>query len=417
LTHPSRYGLLGLPLAFLALPLYVSLPAYYASEYGMALSTLGALLLFARFIDAALDPLIGRWSDGWLRPGRVGPIVMVAAVVMFVAFAGLFFPPGLKGAALVAWAAVMLVLGYIAFSVVSVTHQAWGARLGGNAVQQTRLVAWREGLALVGVLMASVLISQVGWGITTATLAVFLALGLWSLLASPLPANANYAEPVRWGLPWRTPAFRKLLLVYAVNGIAAAVPATVLLFFVRDRLQAPQYEALFLVAYFAAAAASMPLWLRLVARLGQARAWLLGMALAVVSFVWAALLGQGDVAAFVAICLATGVAAGADLAIPGAMLTRVVQTAGLAGRAEGAFFGWWNAATKLNLALAAGLALPLLQVLGYQEGVQNAASAHALSFVYALVPCTLKLLAMLLLWWLWVRPYPHVITTPSELMP
>jgi Na+/melibiose symporter-like transporter len=246
---------------------------------------------------------------------------------------------------------------------------------------------------------------------------VFLALGLWSLLASPLPANANYAEPVRWGLPWRTPAFRKLLLVYAVNGIAAAVPATVLLFFVRDRLQAPQYEALFLVAYFAAAAASMPLWLRLVARLGQARAWLLGMALAVVSFVWAALLGQGDVAAFVAICLATGVAAGADLAIPGAMLTRVVQTAGLAGRAEGAFFGWWNAATKLNLALAAGLALPLLQVLGYQEGVQNAASAHALSFVYALVPCTLKLLAMLLLWWLWVRPYPHVITTPSELMP
>jgi Na+/melibiose symporter-like transporter len=119
----------------------------------------------------------------------------------------------------------------------------------------------------------------------------------------------------------------------------------------------------------------------------------------------------------VAICLATGVAAGADLAIPGAMLTRVVQTAGLAGRAEGAFFGWWNAATKLNLALAAGLALPLLQVLGYQEGVQNAASAHALSFVYALVPCTLKLLAMLLLWWLWVRPYPHVITTPSELMP
>lgn len=413
MSHPSRYGLLGLPLAFLALPLYVSLPAHYASEYGMQLGTLGALLLFARFVDAALDPLIGRWSDGWLRPGRVGPIVLVAALLMFMAFAALFFPPGLKGAALVAWAAVMLVLGYIAFSVVSVTHQAWGARLGGTALQQTRLVAWREGLALVGVLVASVLISQVGWGVTTATLAVALVLGLWSLLTSPLPAHANHAEPVRWGLPWRTPGFRKLLLVYAVNGIAAAVPATVLLFFVRDRLQTPQYEALYLVAYFAAAAASMPLWLRLVARLGQARAWLIGMALAVVSFIWAALLGQGDAAAFVVICLATGVAAGADLAIPGAMLTRVVQNAGLAGRAEGAFFGWWNAATKLNLAIAAGLALPLLQGLGYTEGLQNASSAQALSIVYALLPCALKLLAMGLLWWLWVRTPP--VLTPITL--
>jgi Na+/melibiose symporter-like transporter len=254
------------------------------------------------------------------------------------------------------------------------------------------------------VLLASVLISEAGWGLTTVVLALALMLGLQQLLASPLPAHGLHTQPVRWALPWRTPAFRRLLLVYAVNGIAAAVPATVLLFFVRDRLQAPQLEALFLVAYFLAAAASMPLWLRAVARWGQAHSWLLGMGLAVISFVWAALLQGGDTAAFVAICIATGVAAGADLAIPGAMLTRVVQQAGLAGRAEGAFFGWWNAATKLNLALAAGLALPLLQLLGYQQGLQSEASLQALSAVYALLPCALKLIAMALLWQLWLRP-------------
>lgn len=393
-----RYGWLGLPLAFVALPLYVSLPAHYAQAYGVPLAQLGLLLLLARLIDAALDPLIGRWADGWLSRRRLLPWVLgSAAVAMLAAFAGLFFPLFTAGTPLLAWAALMLVLGYTAYSVLTVSHQAWGARLGGNALVQTRIVAWREGCALVGVLTASVLISVAGWGVTTAVLALSLTLGVVLLLGLGAPA-ARATEPARWALAWRTPAFRRLLAVFALNGIAAAIPATVLLFYVRDRLQAPQHEALFLVAYFLAAACSMPLWLRLVARLGQAKAWLLGMGLAVASFVWAGLLGTGDVPAFALVCLASGVAVGADLAIPAAMLTRVVQGAGLAGRAEGAFFGWWNGVSKLNLALAAGLALPLLQALGYREGARDEASLQALAAVYALLPCLLKLGAMALLW-------------------
>ena len=37
------YGLLGLLLAFAALPLYVILPNYYAREFGMSLGLLGAI--------------------------------------------------------------------------------------------------------------------------------------------------------------------------------------------------------------------------------------------------------------------------------------------------------------------------------------------------------------------------------------
>lgn len=395
--HPWRYGLLGLPLAFVALPLYVSLPAHYAREHGVALGLLGLLLLAARCVDALADPWIGRFTDRWLRRRRVAPVLIGAAVLMAAAFAGLFFPPRLAGGALLAWAGALLVLGYLAYSVLMISHQAWGARLGGNPLQQTRLVAWREGLALAGVLVASVLTSRDEWGLTAALLVLGLAAGLATLLRSTLPGPVEAQVP-RWSLAWRTPGFRRLLAVYALNGIAAAVPATLLLFFVRDRLQAPEWEAGFLLAYFCAAALSLPLWLRAVARWGQARAWALGMVLAVLGFVGAFFLGTGERLAFLAICAATGAAGGADLAIPGAMLTRVIQRAGLAGRAEGAFFGWWTATTKLNLALAAGLALPLLQALGYQEGLRTADSLRALSFTYALLPCALKLLALCLLW-------------------
>ena len=37
-----RYGALGLPLAFVALPLYVTLPDHYARQFGVPLATLGA---------------------------------------------------------------------------------------------------------------------------------------------------------------------------------------------------------------------------------------------------------------------------------------------------------------------------------------------------------------------------------------
>ena len=59
------YGALGLPLAFVALPLYVVLPNHYASEFGVSLAVLGTLLLGARLLDALVDPWIGRWADAW----------------------------------------------------------------------------------------------------------------------------------------------------------------------------------------------------------------------------------------------------------------------------------------------------------------------------------------------------------------
>ena len=396
-----RYGALGFALAFVALPLYVTLPAHYAQQYGVPLAMLGAVLLLARTLDALVDPWIGRRCDVWLNrePGRLLGWMAVAALLLGGGFTALFFPPLRGSSALLAWCALWLVVTYLGYSLLSVLHQAWGARLGGDAVQQTRIVAWREGFALAGVICASILPALFGLAITAGVLALALVVGLALLRLVP-----RMQPPTQPPTVWRVPAFRRLLAVYVLNGIAAAIPATLLLFFVRDRLQTPGLEGLYLGAYFVAAALSLPLWLRAVARLGQARAWGLGMLLALLAFGWAAALGAGDRIAFTLVCLASGAALGADLAIPGAMLSLVVQQAGLAGRAEGAFFGWWNAANKLNLALAAGLALPLLQWLGYAPGQRDDAALQALTLAYCVLPCLLKLSAAALLYLFQIRP-------------
>jgi len=420
--HGLAYGALGLPLAFVALPLYVLLPNHYARSFDTPLAALGLVLLAVRLFDALVDPPIGRMGDRVFARSlhdvlRLGAL---AALALALGLWGLLFPPsavtGAGTAAVLAWLALGLAWTSTAYSVLAVTHQAWGARLGGTEAQRSRVVAWREALALAGVLLAAVLPGTAGLEATVGVFALTLALGWWAWTRArrPSPATPTAADRGLDASPWREPRFRRLLAVFVVNGIASAIPATLVLFFVQDRLQAsPAMEPAFLGVYFLAAALSMPLWVRAVGRWGLARTWLVGMALAIVTFIGAATLEAGDAWAFLLVCALSGVALGTDLALPGALLTGLIADLGARGRREGAFFGWWSLAAKLNLALAAGLALPLLAWLGYTPGSRDEAALHTLTLAYCVLPCGLKALAAWLLHRLWMRSDP-VLRTPAR---
>ncbi|MES2951920.1 MAG: MFS transporter [Pseudomonadota bacterium] len=411
-----RYGLMGLPLAFVALPLYVLLPNHYARSFGVPLAILGVLLLVARLFDAIIDPLLGRWSDRLFA--RSPAVVLrwggVAACVLASGFVALFFPPVRSLQALLAWAAIALAVTYAAFSALSVMHQSWGAMLGGDEARRSRVVAWREGLGLVGIVLASISPVALGFPATTALFFIALLVAWLAWRTAPQPAAALagatgqrvQGTPVQPGLdlPFTRPAFRALLAVFVVNGIASAVPATLLLFFVQDRLQAAaSWEPLFLGSYFVCAALAIPLWLRLARHIGLARAWGVGMLLAIAVFVFALGLGAGDNTAFLLVCALSGAALGTDLVLPSALLAGTIADSGDRGRAEGAYFGWWNFASKFNLALAAGVALPALATLGYVPGTRDPQALHTLSLAYCLLPCALKLLAAALLYFLILR--------------
>ena len=403
------YGLLGLPLAFVALPLYVILPNYYAKEFGVPLAILGAILLGARLFDAFIDPLLGRLSDQLFKrsANAVLQAGVLAAVVLAIGFALLFFPQVTAPSALIVWASVMLMVTYAAYSFLSVSHQSWGAMLGGNEAERSRIVAWREALGLVGVVMASVTPVALGMPATTAIFFVALMVGwlAWTQAVQPVTQKDAPLLPGAIWLPFKHSNFKRLLLVFMLNGTASAVPATLVLFFIQDRLQAPSsMEPLFLGSYFLAAALSIPLWLAIVKRIGLAKAWLCGMGLAIAVFSWATQVDSGQTTAFLIICALSGVALGTDLALPGAMLAGVIQGNGDSGKAEGAYFGWWNFAIKLNLALAAGLALPLLGIFGYAPGVRSPEALSALVIAYCVLPCVLKLAAGAALYFFIIKP-------------
>ena len=189
-----RYGAMGYPLAFVALPLYVLLPNHYAVVLGAPLAGLGAVLLGTRAVDAVMDPWIGRVCDrGFERSAHwVWALAAVSAVLMWLGLWALLFPPEAVRVAgtgaLLAWATGGLFVTSTAFSVATVAHQSWGARLGGNEAQRARVVAWREALGLLGVVTASILPSLAGLPALMGVFAAALVLGLWAWRWATPPA-------------------------------------------------------------------------------------------------------------------------------------------------------------------------------------------------------------------------------------
>lgn len=408
------YATLALPLACAALPMYVLLPALYGNQQGLSLSLLGAVLLLARCADAVADPLIG-WASDRLQQPRT--LICVGMLLLTTGMALAFNPPT-GSAQHWHWLALALVPLYAGYSLASINYFSWGAQLHTRIEGHTRVTSMREALGLFGVIIASTL-PMVLNETSTATmprysvaLAVLFLIGtVIALRYAPPPTqhrqavhedalqaahicSTQYADATttnagrHW--PLRHPAVRGLFAAFIVNGIASALPATLVLFFVGDVLQLHASTGIFLSAYFLAGACSLPMWQRIARRVGAARAWQWSMLLSIPAFSGAWLLGAGDQFGYLVVCVLSGLMLGADLALPPALLAHLIQTHHDQAQTN-AYFGWWTFVTKLNLALAAGLSLPLLQWLGYIPSSQE--HIAPLRMAYCFWPCVLKLLA------------------------
>lgn len=391
---PARLALAGfpgLPLAMLALPVYVHLPAVYAGELGMALAGLGLILLCTRLLDTVLDPLLGRWQD------RLAPALLRAGhtLALGAAVAGFFWMLHPHAGGSLSWQLVAsLLLVYLAHGWLGIALMRYGAALWPTAAGRARVVAWREGWGVVGVLLAAALPAWWAQGSSMLAslqqfywvwlMAVAGGLAAWWLAPALPPASPVADAEVPW---WRDAALRQTGAVLLLNALAMAIPATLLHFYVADVLAAPAQTGRFLLLYFAAAIVSLPGWVWLADRIGKAAAWRGGMLLALAGFVPVAALGQGDVAGFMWVCAVTGVALGADLALASALVADALGTQVQAR--GGVVFGAVSMLNKLALALAAGVALPLAAWSGYQPG----GPTGGLVWLYAGLPALFKLAA------------------------
>jgi len=411
------YGLPGLALAMPTIPVFVFLPTLYAETVGLSLAAVGAVLLAARLVDGVTDPVVGWLSDRVAtRWGRRKPWIALGGLLAAPALLMLFMPPEGAGVGhLLGWS----ILLYVGWTLVNVPYTAWGAELSGDYNERARLTGWREGLMIVGILVAGampVLATALGLGesaglVMIAAAAIVLGtpaitLLLWRVPEVPLPAGRPRAPASLWrqarDVLGNRP-FLRLLAAWVLNGMASGLPAALFPLYLQHGLGVDQgtRDALIL-AYFLAAVVAIPGWLWLGRRWSKHRAWAAAMALACVSFIWVPLLGPGDVAPFLVICLLTGAALGADLSLPPAMQADVIDLDALrtGRRREGVFFALWGMGTKGALALAVGLAFPVLGWVGFDARAESndAVALATLAGLYAVAPVVLKLGVLALVW-------------------
>jgi Na+/melibiose symporter-like transporter len=380
--HFLAYGLFALPLAMVALPLYLMLPNFYGQTLGVNLSLLGGILFLSRLADAACDPFIGRVVDKFAHYQRwmVGASVLLCAGMII-----LFLPTQSDTSGVMLYLAAGLVFVYAGFSVGTIAYYALGTQMARSTTQRTQLSAQRELFGLVGILLASFMPYVLGS--YTAYTGFFIACILLACIAlyrTQRVERISAQGTTSWAHVLSNNVFKKWLAIQALCGLSASVSATLMLFYISDVIQKSDWAPAYLVMYFLSAAISTWLWTQVAIHIGKPKAWCLGVVLSVIFFSATFFLGANNAIAFMMVCVLTGLTLGADLVLPPAFVADVI---GDDQTLSGQYFGVWTALNKICLAVGS-LALPLWMWLG-----DHMASTQALVCIYVGLPVLLRIIA------------------------
>lgn len=401
-----QYGVLAAPVAFAGFPLYVLAPDFYATHHGVSLSALGLILLCLRAFDAVQDPFIGTMSDRF--SATVLPLMLACAALLVASIYALFNPIGQNA---IWWFSGCMLMAVTAYSILSINLNTLGALWTKNKDEQTRIAGAREAFGLAGLLLAVTMPGILSKFLPaeeiflwfSIILGVLMMLALWAFSQWFAHKPQAIRQPDKQKFIWATlrslpVATRRLYMVYGLSVLASSIPAVLVIFFIRDHLNAESYTGLFLLLYFLSGALAMPLWKKLSIKYGKHSAWLMSIVLAVASFVWAIFLDAGDVWQYAIICIASGMALGGDLALPPSILADHIHENGSESSAA-TQFSILALLTKAGLAAGSAITLPLLDAAGFVPATSNDAFALAsLSMAYALIPCLIKLASAYLLY-------------------
>jgi len=398
-----RYGWLGFALAMLGIPLYVYLPTYYAQQSALSYSAVGAALLLARSLDVITDPLIGWWSDRLQAKISRSWQIALSSLVLAIGVYQLWLPD-LKTLGM-GYLFIWSFITYLAWTWMSIPYLALAAEISQNHHTKTQLSGSREGFAIVGVIMVLLLpllsgLSAQSFDFYSLLFILFLIVlfsgSIWLINIPTLPIqNSQPIAPwiILKNLKQNHPRSFSIMPSYFLNNLANSLPATLFLIFVSDYLQLESQTGLFLMTYFLAGLVALPLWIKLAKRIGKQTTWKISMLLASVSFIGVFGLQPGDSTGFLIVSILTGFSLGIDVAMPASIQSDITQEVTQKDTpATGLLFGLWGMLTKLALALAVGLAFPILDWSASLDQ-QNT----ALLWLYAGLPILLKLMAWKLL--------------------
>ena len=408
-VHFFQYGILALPLAFAGLPLYLHIPDYYIRDMGLSLGAVGIMLMVLRLLDTVQDPVLGYLSDRWAM--RRSVFVYAGSCALLLGMGALLIGPPSMVQPLF-WLGGAMMLASLGLSAISINLNMIGGLWYQDSATRVRLSSWREASGLIGLLLAAILppVLQRFYSPSESFDVLFFIFSVLFLTSfycffrtlKSIPQDhiifKENHERRFFFLPTVFLYEKKFYLICFLTHLAASFPAVLFLFFARDYLQAGSYSGLFLILYFLSGVLFMPVWSKIARTTCAPNAWLISMGIACLSFIWAFLLSPGDIVLFAIICILSGLALGADLALPPVILAEKIS-GHHAEAAASQNYALLNLMPKLALAMASGIAFLVLAYASFIPGeVNTTQSLFWLTLLYALLPSCIKAIAALILW-------------------
>jgi Na+/melibiose symporter-like transporter len=299
---------------------------------------------------------------------------------------------------------------------VSIPYAAWGAELSSDYHERSRITGAREMFTVVGLILAATVPYAIALGgerglapglralaILTVGLLPVGAVLLLALVPEPRALEAAGTLGWRHGLAivWRNGPFKRLLLASVLGGFAASINQSLAILFYTHVLRLPASAQGLILLYFLAGIAAVPFWVAASKRSTKHRTLAYSGFWACGWFLLAPFLPPERMLPVAVLNVMTGFSMAVTPVLGASMAADVVDLDTVeSGEGRAAlFFALWGMGTKLALALGVGVALPLLDLFGFDpKGTNGPGELRALTLLYCTVPVVLWIASLAVIW-------------------
>lgn len=407
------------PIAAMGLPLFVYLPPFYAKEIGLGLGVVGTVFMISRFWDVLTDPVLGVLSDRFeSRLGRRRHWIILAVPIILLAVYQIFMPPGfVPGPVGAGYLLVWLVVLYVGWTLITISHVAWGAELSPDYDERSRVQGWRQGTLIAGmitVLILPAIIEAIGSGDVARERVA--AMGWYVLVLLPLTVGAavywvpERPQPEKEGSPgWReavstildNEGLLRILGGDLAGGLAMGFVSVMFMFLAEDVLELDAWASAMLLVYFTAGLSFIPAILRISYRLGKHRTVAYVALIKAASLPVLLVLPERRVILTFVCWGIYGLTMGAIPFLIRSMMADVVDDDNLrSGSARtGSLYSTLTMTNKIGRALSVGIAYWALDVIGFTPGGPNdPTTLFNFRLLYVVPPVLLNLALAAVVW-------------------
>ncbi len=388
----AAYSGITIPMAAMGMPIAVYLPRFYSEGMGLPLIMVGTIFTLARIWDVITDPIMGILIDKFdTRWGRRKHWIALSLPILVLSVWMVFMPnkEDVTGTYLMFW----LIMLYIGYTMMAISHQSWGAELSKTYDDRSRLFGWREifvigGMTVVLAIPAAMELSGYTDQETKVGSMGWFCLILFPLLALPTLfwVPDSHAKPVAT-IPWKEALkvlvgnhlMWRLLAADLLAGFGLSISGALYIFVATTYFELPEHASLALLFYFLASFVAMPGWMKLAYTIGKDNAMKVSLLyMTVINLGVIPLAEPGNVAVLWGFTIMYGAAFGAPPTLIRSMMADITDDDELktGQQRPGLFFALLTTTNKLGAAFGVGASFAILEVaFGFVPGGENSDEA------------------------------------------